>query len=75
MSRNSHDWGGIIPDARDGLTQRERIVLHCLHEAQQERGGRNVPTVMLYGRVIEKIDMSVDELQSILQRFVGPGMC
>lgn len=69
---HSYDY---LPDARDGLTQRERVVLYCLHQAQQERGGRNVPTVMLYGRVIEKIDMSVEELQRILQRFVGPGMC
>jgi hypothetical protein len=63
-----------IPDARDGLTRRERIVLFCLHEAQREMGDRNVPTAMLYGRVVEKVDMSVAELQGILQRFVGPGM-
>ncbi len=64
-----------VPDARDGLTQRERIVLYCLQEAQRERGGRNVPTAMLYGRVLEKVDMSEAELQSILQRWAGPGMC
>lgn len=60
-----------LPDVRDGLTRRERVVLYCLHETQKELGGRNVPTVMLYGRVVEHIDMSVDEMQSILQRFVG----
>lgn len=40
----------IIPDVRDGLTRRERIVMHVLHETQKERGGRNVPTAMLWGR-------------------------
>ncbi len=60
-----------LPDVRDGLTRRERIVLFCLNELQQERGGRYVPTGMLYGSVVEYIDMSVDEMQSILVRLVG----
>ena len=60
-----------IPDVRDGLTRKERAVLVCLQEAQRELGGRNVPTVLLYGRVVEKVDMSVEELQQILQRFAG----
>lgn len=60
-----------LPDVRDGLTRKERIILYTLYEAQQELGGRNVPTAMLYGRVVEKIDMSVEELQSILQRLTG----
>ena len=47
-----------LPDVRDGLTRRERVVLVCLHETQKELGGRNVPTAMLYGRVIEQVDMS-----------------
>jgi len=38
-----------IPDVRDGLTREERIVMYVLHETQQERGGRNVPTAMLLG--------------------------
>jgi hypothetical protein len=42
-----------LPDTRDGLTRKERIVLFCLHQLQKERGGRNAPTVMLYGRVVE----------------------
>jgi hypothetical protein len=58
----------IIPDIRDGLTRRERVVLYVLHETQKERGGRNVPTVMLWGRVCEHIDMSPDELSEILAR-------
>lgn len=61
----------VLPDARDGLTRIERIVLHTLHETQRERGDRNVPTAMLYGRVVEKIDISVDELQRVLQRLIG----
>lgn len=60
-----------IPDVRDGLTTKERIVLVCLRELQIQRNGRNVPTAMLYGRVVEHVDMSVAELQAILQRFVG----
>ena len=60
-----------LRDVRDGLTHRERIVLQCLHALQQERGGRNVPTGMLYGSVVEYVDMSVEDMQSILGRLVG----
>ena len=60
--------GDFLPDVRDGLSRKERVVLFCLNEIQNEREGRNVPTAMLYGRVLEHIDMSVDELQLILQR-------
>ncbi|MDI1478711.1 hypothetical protein [Polyangium sp. y55x31] len=61
-----------LPDVRDGLTRKERIVLWVLHQTQEERGGRNVPTAMLYGRVVEYIDMSVEELQRILARLAAP---
>src|SRR5262249_15521424 len=67
-TRDSREY---LPDVRDGLTHRERIVLQCLHALQQERGGRNVPTGMLYGTVVEHVDMSVEEMQSILVRLVG----
>ena len=40
-----------IPDVRDGLTRQERVVLYVLDQAQKERGDRNVPTAMLWGRV------------------------
>ena len=60
-----------LPDVRDGLSRKERVVLYCLHQAQQELGGRNVPTAMLYGRVVEYVDMSEDELQGILQRLIS----
>lgn len=57
-----------IPDARDGLTRTERIVLHVLKQAQDELCGRNVPTVMLYGRVVEHVDMTEQELHVLLNR-------
>lgn len=61
----------LIPDARDGLTRKERAVLYCLQQTQQELGGRNVPTIMLYGRVVELVDISQEEFQTILARFAG----
>lgn len=60
-----------IPDVRDGLTRKERVVLWVLHRTEAELDGRNVPTAMLYGRVVEHVDMSVDELQDILRRLIG----
>jgi hypothetical protein len=68
---NNHDPYDALPDVRDGLTPWERIVLRCLYELQQERGGRHVPTGMLYGSVVEYVDTSVEELQGILVRLVG----
>jgi len=56
------------PDARDGLTRTERIVLQVLHEIQRERRGGSVPTAMLYGRVLEFVDLSKSDLQACLQR-------
>ena len=61
----------LLPDVRDGLNRRERIVLYCLNQLQQELNGRNVPTVMLYGRVLEHVNLSESELQAILQRLSG----
>ena len=63
-----------IPDVRDGLSRRERIVLLVLHETQKERGPKNVPMPMLYGRVLERLDMSQDELMAIVQRLAGRAM-
>lgn len=57
-----------VADVRDGLTRIERVVLWQLSILQEERGGRDVPTAMLYGRVVEHVDLSVDELQRTLQR-------
>ena len=61
----------LIPDVRDGLTRPERIVLWMLHEAQKEFPGRNVPTALLYGRVVEHVNLSVPQFQNILARMVG----
>ena len=57
-----------VADVRDGLTRPERVVLWVLSETQKELRGRSVPTAMLYGRVVEHLDMSPDELIAILQR-------
>lgn len=62
-----------FPDVRDGLTRKERIVLHVMHETQKELHGRSVPTLMLYGRVLERVDVSKEELVHILRRLgAGP---
>ena len=58
----------MIPDVRDGLTRKERLVLYVLHETQKERGDRNVPTAMLWGRVCEHLYMSPEELSEILAK-------
>ena len=66
MSSNRND---DLPDVRDGLARKERVILYCLDQLQKERGDRNVPTAMLYGRVIELVDMSLDEFQITLSKF------
>ncbi len=58
----------VIPDVRDGLTRTERLILYLIHETQKELNGRNVPTVMIYGRVLEYVDMSEAELHVYLDR-------
>ena len=62
------DVRDFLPDVRDGLTRAERVVLWVLHETQKERGGRNVPSAMLWGRVSEHLDISPDELSTMLAR-------
>ena len=59
---------GNIPDIRDGLTHKERVVLYVLHETQKERRGHNVPTAMLWGRVCEHFWISPEELTEMLAR-------
>lgn len=68
LNRDSRDY---LPDVQDGLTHHERVVLWCLKELQEERGNRYVPTGMLYGSVVEHVNMSVEEMQSILIRLIG----
>ena len=57
-----------VPDVRDGLTREERVVLWVLHETQKERGGRSVPTTMLWGRVCEHFYISPEDLSEMLAR-------
>ncbi|MET0987526.1 MAG: hypothetical protein ABW034_19195 [Steroidobacteraceae bacterium] len=57
-----------IPDVRDGLTREERVVLTVLHQLQKERGGHNVPTPLLWGRVCEHFDISPERLSEMLAR-------
>src|SRR5690606_30100754 len=52
-TQRMRDARNDLPDVRDGLTRRERIVLWCLSELQKERENRHVPTAMLYGSVVE----------------------
>ena len=60
--------GRALPDVRDGLTREERIVLYVLHQTQKERGDRNVPTAMLWGRVCEYFYISPENLSEMLAR-------
>ena len=62
------DLSNVLPDVRDGLTREERVVLWVLHETQKERGGRNVPTTMLWGRVCEHFYISPEDLSEMLAR-------
>jgi hypothetical protein len=57
-----------LADVRDGLTRQERVVLWVLNETQKERGGRSVPTTMLWGRVCEHFYISPDDLSAMLAR-------
>ena len=68
LSSNAQMRYPHIPDVRDGLTHQERVVLHVLHETQKERGGRNVPTAMLWGRVCEHFYISPEDLSAMLAR-------
>ncbi len=61
----------MIPDARDGLTRLQRIILWQLREAEKERPGHAVSTALLYGRVVEHIDVSIQEFQRVLAQMVG----
>ena len=67
------DIRNYLPDARDGLTRPERVILWQLRVLQTELGDRNVPTAMLYGRVVEHVNLSVGAFQKLLQRLVGTG--
>ncbi len=63
-----------IPDVRDGLTEVERTILLVLHQAKKEfsiaddAGDRMIPAALIYGRVVERLDMSWEEFQRALVR-------
>ena len=61
----------LLPDVRDGLNRKERSVLYCLMQTQKEFNDRNVPTITLYGRVLEHIDLDHTEFQHILTKMTG----
>ncbi len=65
---SEHEFHDSISDVRDELTRRERVVLYVLHQIQKERGDRNVPTAMLWGRVCEHFYISPEELSLLLAR-------
>ena len=60
-----------IPDVRDGLTRVERVILYELHKAQAEFGDRYVPTGLLYGRVVEHVNIDPQEFQLLLAKLGG----
>jgi hypothetical protein len=60
-----------VPDVRDGLTRVERVILLELRKAQEEFGDRHVPAPLLYGRVVETVNIGMREFQSILARLAG----
>ena len=64
----------MLPDGRDGLTRLERVILVELSRLEAERGGASVPTAMLYGRVVERVEVSAAEFQRVLTRLVGLGI-
>jgi hypothetical protein len=57
---------GRVPDVRDGLTREQRVILYVLSELQKERGDRNVPTTLLWGRVCEYFYISPEDLSEML---------
>ena len=60
-----------IPDVRDGLSRVERTILVELKKAQEEFGERRVPTALLYGRVVEHVNIDPQEFQRVLARLMG----
>jgi len=71
IHRQAIDIRDVIPDVRDGLTRKQRAILYCLHETQKEFGNRMVPTITLYGRVLEYVDISQEEFQTLLSQMAG----
>lgn len=49
-----------LPDVRVDPARKECNILHCSDKMQNERSDRDVATAMLYGRVFEYMDISID---------------
>ena len=47
------------------------MILYTLYEAEKERPGKAVPTLMLYGRVVERLPMSKERFKALLANLVG----
>jgi hypothetical protein len=60
-----------IPDVRDGLTRVERVILYVMNEARAEFGERYISTAILYGRVVEHVNIYNAEFQRVLARLGG----
>ena len=60
-----------LPDARDGLTREQRVILHVMHTCKAEYGDRSVPSAVIYGRVCEQLPMSKRRFVKLLQQLVG----
>jgi hypothetical protein len=71
MTRQSRSTFDDIPDVRDGLTRVERVILWVMQQARAEFGDRYVSTALLYGRVVEHIDIDREEFQRTLARRGG----
>jgi hypothetical protein len=71
MPRSKRPVEDDLPDVRDGLTRIERIILTELHKAQEEFGDRHVPVPLLYGRVVESVNIDMREFQAVLARLAG----
>jgi hypothetical protein len=56
-----------IPDVRDGLTRLERTILYVLYELRKEYGDRHISTFLVWGRVVEYLDVSKAEFTAALQ--------
>lgn len=56
----------LLPDVRDGLNRVQRIVLMELDKARKESRRSFVPAPMLYGRVLEHVDLSEAQFRAVL---------
>lgn len=62
-----------LPDARDGLTRLERVILYELSLAEAEDPGRGVKAALLYGRVCEHITVDPRRFMAALARMTSGG--